>query len=73
MCPLCRSRDSAAIRGIQRGAFAVEPRTTSSGSNSSSSGGTEPPWMPAQSSSTAARPMASMGWRIVVSGVRCSS
>lgn len=55
-------------RGRQRGDCAVEPRTTSSGSNSSSPGGTAPPWICAHSSSTAARPMASMGWRTVVSG-----
>lgn len=51
-----------------RGACAVDPRTTSSGSKSSSSGGTALPPTCAFSSSTAARPMASMGWRTVVSG-----
>lgn len=31
-------------------------------------GGTTPPWICADRSSTAARPMASMGWRTAVSG-----
>ncbi len=47
---------------------AVDPRTTSSGANSSSSAATSPPLIRFTSSSTTARPIASIGWRVVVSG-----
>ena len=43
-------------------------RTTSSGSKSSSSAGVSSPRIWASRAATAARPIASIGWRTVVSG-----
>src|ERR1700721_3678125 len=50
------------------GAFAVEPRATTSGSKNSSSADTTAPSIWPPSISTAARPIASSGCRTVVSG-----
>lgn len=54
-------RGGGQAAGIYRGAWAVEPRTTSSGSKSSSPGCTSPSRIWVHSNSTAARPIASMG------------
>jgi hypothetical protein len=53
---------------LARAAGAVEPRTTNSGSNSSLSAAATVPSIWLASSFTAARPIDSMGWRMVVSG-----
>lgn len=55
-------------RGLQRLTGPVEALTTSSGSKSSSSAGTRALSIWAARRSTTARPIASMGWRRVVSG-----
>ena len=64
-------RSQAAWRADR--AAAVEPRATISGSKNSSSGETAEPSIWPASISTAARPIASIGWRTVVSGGPCSS